>query len=64
MSKKRSLYKTISWRLTASTTTILLVYLATGTFKIAGTVALLEIIVKTAIYYIHERVWEKRFNEV
>ncbi|MTI61796.1 MAG: DUF2061 domain-containing protein [Firmicutes bacterium] len=58
-SKTKKLLKTLSWRITATSTTLLLVYILSGELKIAGTVALLEVIVKTLIYYIHETAWEK-----
>ena len=57
--KKRSLLKTLTWRITATTTTLILVYLTTGTLNAAGLVAGFEIIVKTTLYYFHERTWEK-----
>ncbi len=56
--KKKSIYKTITWRITATTTTLLLVYLLTGEMKIAGSVALLESVIKMGLYYAHERAWE------
>ena len=56
--KKKSLFKTITWRITATTTTLFLVYLMTGEMKIAGSVALLESVLKMALYYGHERLWE------
>ncbi len=57
--RKKKILKTISWRITATSTTLLLVYLLSGQLKIAGTVALLEVIIKTVIYYVHETIWEK-----
>lgn len=55
--KKKSIYKTLTWRVTATTTTLLLVFFTTGEFKAAGMVALFEIVVKTTLYYLHERFW-------
>lgn len=57
-SKKKSLLKTITWRITASTTTLLLVYIMSGELKIAGTIAFMEIFIKMLVYYLHERIWE------
>ena len=59
MSKRKSLYKTITWRITASLTTIIIVYSVTRRIEIAGTIALLEILIKMVVYYFHERVWER-----
>ena len=57
--KKRAIVKTISWRITATLTTALLVYLFTGEIGIAISVGLLEMLAKMALYYIHERLWDK-----
>ncbi|MGM0597518.1 MAG: DUF2061 domain-containing protein [Myxococcota bacterium] len=59
MKIKRSLYKTLTWRVTASTTTVLLVYAFSGELKVAGGVALTEVFFKSFVYFVHERVWEK-----
>ena len=53
----RSLFKAISWRIVATLTTILLVFVYTGNWVISGSVGLLELILKIVIYYVHERVW-------
>ena len=58
-SRMKKILKTISWRITATSTTLILVYILSGELRIAGAVALLEVIVKTIIYYLHETVWEK-----
>ncbi len=59
MARKKSLLKTITWRISASAATILIVYILSGEMKIAGSVAVLEVIVKTLLYYFHEIVWDK-----
>jgi len=53
----RSLLKAISWRIVATSTTILLVFLLTGNLVISVGVGSLELLFKTVIYYIHERIW-------
>jgi len=58
-SNKRSLIKTISWRLTGSSATFIITYLIAGDFAIAGTVAVIQIIANTLLYYVHERLWNK-----
>jgi len=55
--RARSLAKTISWRLVATSTTILLVFLFTGDLAISVGVGSLELVAKIVIYYIHERIW-------
>lgn len=58
-SNKRSLVKTISWRLTGSSATFIITYLIAGDFTIAGTVAVIQVIANTLLYYVHERLWNK-----
>ena len=53
----RSIVKAISWRAAGSADTFVIVALITGNSKIAGGVALTEVITKCALYYVHERVW-------
>ena len=55
----RSLVKTISWRLTGSSATFLISYLIAGNFAVAGTIALIQLISNTVLYFVHERVWNK-----
>ena len=55
--KKRTLIKTISWRIVATLITIILVYFAFGELKIAAAVGGVEVIIKLLAYYLHERVW-------
>ena len=58
-SGKRSLVKTISWRITGSTATFLISYLIIGSVAISGTIALIQVTFNTLLYYIHERLWNK-----
>ncbi|MEM3010606.1 MAG: DUF2061 domain-containing protein [Candidatus Bathyarchaeia archaeon] len=53
----RSVMKAISWRIVATLTTILLVLAFTGNIVISGSVGFLELVLKTIIYYLHERLW-------
>lgn len=55
----RSIIKAISWRLIATTITTLLVYIFTRKLILALEIGLLEMIIKIAFYYMHERVWGK-----
>jgi len=54
----RSILKTISWRLLATLTTILLVYIFTGKVAMAFTIGGIEIILKMLLYFLHERAWD------
>ena len=53
----RSIAKAVSWRIVATLTTMLLVFVFTGNLVISAGVGLTELLTKIAIYYVHERVW-------
>jgi len=53
----RSLAKGITWRLVASTTTMGVVYLATGDWALVAGVGLADVTIKIFFYYLHERLW-------
>ena len=55
----RSIVKSISWRFWATATTFTLVWIFTGQIETAITVGGLEVFVKMAVYYLHERGWNK-----
>ena len=55
----RSVLKAISWRIIATLTTTLLVYLFTGRTDVAIAVGLLEAASKIVLYFFHERVWNR-----
>jgi len=58
-SGKRSFVKMLSWRVWATLTTMLLVYIFVGKASIAVSVGVVEVIAKMALYYVHERAWNK-----
>jgi uncharacterized membrane protein len=58
-SNKRSLTKTISWRVTGSSATFLIAYLLTGDFAVAGTIGVVQMVSNTILYFVHERAWNK-----
>lgn len=55
----RSVVKALSWRVVATLTTTGLVFAFTGRFDLAITVGLFEAVAKMALYFMHERVWNK-----
>lgn len=55
----RSLIKAVSWRVTGSIDTMIISFLITGKIKWALTISGVELFTKIALYYVHERVWEK-----
>ena len=56
---KRSMVKTVSWRVTGTTSTAIIAWAVTGDLTAAGTLALIQAIANTMLYYIHERIWNK-----
>ena len=55
--RKRAVAKTISWRILATATTILLVFLFTKRVDISLEVGAMEVVCKLILYYLHERGW-------
>ena len=55
----RSLVKTLSWRLTGTGATFLISYAIADNFSIAGTIAVVQLVVNTVLYFVHERVWNR-----
>lgn len=55
----RSAVKAATWRFLASTDTLLLGWLFTRSLKAAGAIALTEVATKFAIYFAHERLWQR-----
>ena len=57
--KKRSIAKAISWRTTGTIDTMIVSYFITGNVTAAVSIGLVEVITKIALYYFHERAWNK-----
>ena len=55
--QKRTISKTITWRITASLTTFLIAWMLTGDLLIGASIGTIEAITKIFLYYFHERVW-------
>lgn len=55
--KKRSIMKTISWRVIATTDTFLIAWLLTRSIEIGLGIVSIELMTKMLLYYIHERGW-------
>ncbi len=56
---RRSIVKGISWRVVATTTTIIIVYVFFGRLDLAIAAGMLETVLKVALYWAHERAWLK-----
>ena len=62
---RRSILKTISWRVVATLVTGVVAFIVTGRVDMAITVGLGDSLVKFFTYYLHERMWSKiRFGQV
>jgi len=59
-SRRRSVFKTLTWRVLATTDTFLISWFITGEWTLAGGIASIEIGTKMYLYYWHERIWNKR----
>ena len=57
--KRRSLLRVISWRITATVTTMLISWLITNQIDLAIKIGFIEVFAKIVLQYIHERVWTK-----
>ena len=55
--KIRHLLKTISWRLIGRIDTILIAWFINGNIVLGLSIGAFELISKSALYYIHERIW-------
>ena len=53
----RSVFKGMTWRIIATMTTTLLVYIFTGSLVLAAEIGVLEVTLKLMFYYAHERAW-------
>lgn len=54
---KRSLLKTISWRIIGTLDTVVIAYLVTDGVNEALTIGGIELISKMVLYFFHERTW-------
>jgi uncharacterized membrane protein len=55
--KKRTIVKTLTWRITASLTTFIIAWMLTGDLLIGFSIGSIEAFAKIFLYYFHERIW-------
>ena len=55
----RSIAKAVSWRVIGTLDTLIISYLLTGEVAIAASIASVDFITKMALYFFHERIWNK-----
>ena len=55
----RSVVKAISWRTVGTLDTMIVSYFITGSLVMAASIGSIEVVTKMALYYFHERAWNK-----
>ena len=58
-SGQRSLAKAVSWRITGTADTFVISWVITGHLMMVTGIAVTEIVTKIALYWLHERVWNR-----
>ncbi|MFQ5681329.1 MAG: DUF2061 domain-containing protein [Candidatus Omnitrophota bacterium] len=56
---KRSIAKTVTWRVVAVVVTMIAVYVYSGDVRESVVVSLSANVIKMFLYYLHERVWNR-----
>ncbi len=54
---KRSIVKTVSWRVVGTLATVTISYFITGTLALAFSIGGIELVSKMVLYFFHERAW-------
>ena len=56
---KRSIVKSLSWRVVAAIITAVVGWVLTGSFKLGLSMGLLDSAIKIGVFYGHERCWHR-----
>ena len=59
VSRKRSFIKALSWRLLALLITMSVAWFIFRDARVAASVGIIDSLVKIAVYYLHERFWQR-----
>lgn len=57
ISRKRHAIKAVTWRVVASTATVIIGWRVTGDWSVGIELGLIEVFAKMLLYYLHERFW-------
>ncbi len=57
--RRRSIAKGVSWRITGTVDTTVVAFIITGDVSKALSIGATEVLTKLALYYLHERVWQR-----
>lgn len=55
----RSVLKAFSWRAVGTLDTMVVSFVITGSMKMAASIGAIELVTKMALYYFHERAWNR-----
>lgn len=55
---RRSVAKSITWRIIGTLDTVLISWIVTGHLILAISIGSIELVTKIILYFLHERVWE------
>ncbi|MDX1362771.1 DUF2061 domain-containing protein [Arenibacter latericius] len=56
---KRSIVKSVSWRVIGTLDTMLISWIVTGELTVAFSIGVVELFTKMILYFFHERMWNK-----
>jgi uncharacterized membrane protein len=54
---KRTVTKTMTWRVLGTASTFFVSYLVTGSWSVSSGIAIIQMVVNTVLYLAHEKVW-------
>ena len=57
ISRRRHVAKAVTWRILATTATILIAGMVSGSWEVGAQIGTMEFFAKLALYYGHERAW-------
>lgn len=57
ISKKRSLAKSLTWRIIAILSTFVVGYVLSGSVAFAASLSFISNLINFVLYYVHERLW-------
>jgi uncharacterized membrane protein len=57
---KLAIYKSFSWHIVHTVILVITVFLFTGKLDIVAGIVSVHVLSETVIYYLHERVWQKK----
>ena len=54
---KRTVIKTMTWRVLGTASTFFVSYLVTGSWSVSSGIAIIQMVVNTVLYLAHEKAW-------